>query len=400
MANCLLGNEEESARRVGRMLYPYTRDGSYGRYFEGASNTDQDNPFVVLELGELDTKPDLQTVVLLLLMMRITEAMYLGDRNQRKLCIIDEAWRLMGQGNAGQFIEQGYRTARKYGGAFMTITQGIDDYFKSGTSKAALDNADWVFLLRQKPESIKAAENSDRIMMDEALRRLLTSVDTQQGKYSEIAVMGPGGTTVGRLVVDPFAEKLYSTRAEEYAAIEAMQRQGLSLVIEQRLKALEESGELARIEEDAKARYRAYVERPKGVHLPRAKKNRTYYVDPSLTVPYDIRDHEGSIIYPAGTTVNPLDYITLSKQLLFFDGDDPLQIEWARTILGKYSGQIIPILTNGPALTLMKDWEIRLYFDQHGRLAERFGIKSVPALVSQDKKQLKVDEISIIISSR
>ena len=176
--------------------------------------------------------------------------------------------------------------------------------------------------------------------------------------------------------------------------------QDMLVTIEQRLKALEESGELARIEEDAKARYRAYVERPKGVHLPRAKKNRTYYVDPRLTVPYDIRDHEGRIIYPAGTTVNPLDYITLSKQLLFFDGDDPLQIEWARTILGKYSGQIIPILTNGPALTLMKDWEIRLYFDQQGRLAERFGIKSVPALVSQDKRQLKVDEISIRIYSR
>lgn len=230
VAGWLLGNEDESARRVGRMLYPYTGEGSYGRYFEGAANIDLDNPFVVLELGELDARPDLQTVVLLLLMMRITEAMYLGDRNQRKLCIIDEAWRLMGEGNAGQFIEQGYRTARKFGGAFMTITQGIDDYFKSGTSKAALDNADWVFLLRQKPESIKAAENSDRIMMDEPLRRLLTSVDTQQGKYSEIAIMGPGGTTVGRLVVDPFAEKLYSTRAEEYAAIEAMQRQGMSLV--------------------------------------------------------------------------------------------------------------------------------------------------------------------------
>ncbi|MEX0914726.1 MAG: type IV secretion system protein TraC [Wenzhouxiangellaceae bacterium] len=230
IADRLLENEDESARRVGRMLYPYTRDGSYGRYFEGDSNIDLNNTFVVLELGELDARPDLQTVVLLLLMMRITESMYLGDRKQRKLCIIDEAWRLMGQGNAGQFIEQGYRSARKFGGAFMTITQGIDDYFKSGTSRAALDNADWVFLLRQKPESIKAAENSDRIMMDEALRKLLTSVDTQQGKYSEVAIMGPGGTTVGRLVVDPFAEKLYSTRAEEYAAIEAMQRQGLSLV--------------------------------------------------------------------------------------------------------------------------------------------------------------------------
>ena len=156
--------------------------------------------------------------------------MYLGDRKQRKLCIVDEAWRLMGHGEAGGFIEQGYRTARKFGGAFMTITQGIDDYYRSGTSKAALDNADWVFLLRQKAESLKAAENSDRLVLDEGLHQLLASVDTRQGKYSEIAVMGPAGTTVGRLVVDPFAEKLYSTKAEEFAAIEGLRKQGFSVV--------------------------------------------------------------------------------------------------------------------------------------------------------------------------
>ena len=171
--------------------------------------------------------------------------------------------------------------------------------------------------------------------------------------------------------------------------------QDMLLTIEQRLKSLEESGELARIEEDAKARYRAYVERPKGVHLPRAKKTRTYYVDPSLTVPYDIRDHEGRIIHPAGTTVNPLEYLTLSKQLLFFDGDDPIQAEWARSILGKYPGQIIPILINGPILTLMEEWHIRLYFDQRGQLTQYFGIQAVPAIVGQEGLILRAREISI-----
>ena len=185
---------------------------------------------MVLELGELDAKPDLQGVALLLLMMRITEAMYLGDRHQRKLCIIDEAWRLMGGGNAGDFIEQGYRTARKFGGAFMTVTQGIEDYYRSGTSQAALDNADWMFLLRQKPESLKAAEKSERLVIDESLRRLLSSIDTRQGRYSEIAILGPRGTAVERLVVDPFTEKLYSTKAEEFAAIEGLMSRGLSLV--------------------------------------------------------------------------------------------------------------------------------------------------------------------------
>jgi len=171
--------------------------------------------------------------------------------------------------------------------------------------------------------------------------------------------------------------------------------QDMLLTIEQRLKALEESGELARIEEDAKARYRAYVERPKGVHLPRAKKDRTYYVDPSLTVPYDIRDHEGRLIHPAGTTVNPLDYITLSKQLLFFDGDDPKQVRWARSMFEKNPTKIKLILTNGPILTLMKEWQVRLYLDQRGQLVDQFHIEGIPAVVNQDGKRLKVREYDL-----
>ena len=174
--------------------------------------------------------------------------------------------------------------------------------------------------------------------------------------------------------------------------------QDMLLTIEQRLKALEESGELARIEEDAKAQYRAYVERPKGVHLPRAKKDRTYYVDPSLTVPHDIRDHEGRLIHPAGTTVNPLDYITLSKQLIFFDADDPIQLEWVRSMLEKKTTQNTLILTNGPVITLMTEWQKRLYFDQGGQLTQNFGIQAVPAIVSQEGSKLYIREIGMQIT--
>jgi len=160
--------------------------------------------------------------------------------------------------------------------------------------------------------------------------------------------------------------------------------QDMLVTIEQRLKSMEESGELAR--------YQAYVEHPKGVHLPRAKKTRIYYVDPSLTVPYDIRDHEGRLFHPAGTTVDPLDYITLSKRLLCFDGDDPAQVEWVRSMFEKNPTKIKPILTNGPILALMKEWQARLHLDQRGQLVERLGIQGIPAVVEQDGKQLRVEE--------
>lgn len=165
--------------------------------------------------------------------------------------------------------------------------------------------------------------------------------------------------------------------------------------IEQRLEAMEKDGDLTRIEEDAKARYQAYAERPQGVHLPRATQNRIYYVDPSLTVPNDIKDHEGRIIRRAGTTVNPLDYVILSKRLLFFDGNDPVQVEWARALIDSDPARIKPILTNGPVLSLMMKWQLRLYLDQRGWLSERFGIHGVPAVIFQDKDRLKVVEYSL-----
>ena len=81
--------------------------------------------------------------------------MYL-DRRKRKLVIIDEAWDLMEQWiERANFIEAGHRRARKYGGAFGTITQSVDDYYKNELTRPGYHQCRLgSFLLRQKPESI------------------------------------------------------------------------------------------------------------------------------------------------------------------------------------------------------------------------------------------------------
>ena len=69
-------------RDLAAMLQPFTRDGVYGKYFEGPATIDFTNDFVVLELEELKAKKDLQSVVLLIVMYRITQEMYLLARAQ------------------------------------------------------------------------------------------------------------------------------------------------------------------------------------------------------------------------------------------------------------------------------------------------------------------------------
>ena len=170
----------------------------------------------------------LQTVVLLIVMYRITREMYFS-RERKKIVIIDEAWDLLSGGATAEFIEAGYRRARKYKGSFMSATQGVDDYYRNPAAKAALDNSDWMFLLRQKPESIEMLDKLGQLTMDDAMKRLLQSLRTEHGAFSEVFIHSPAGNGVGRLIVDPYSLLLFSSRAEDFGAINAKRVTGMTV---------------------------------------------------------------------------------------------------------------------------------------------------------------------------
>jgi conjugal transfer ATP-binding protein TraC len=222
------GEEDRRLRDLATMLHPYTREGSYGRYFGRGGNVDFSGDFIVLELEELKAKKDLQTVVLLIVMYRITREMYFS-RDRKKIVIIDEAWDLLSEGSSAQFIEAGYRRARKYRGAFMSATQAMDDYHRNAAAKAALDNSDWLFLLRQKPESVERMDRLGQLTMDDSMKRLIQSLRTEHGSYSEIYIHSPLGNGVGRLMVDPHSLLLFSSQPEDFAAINAKRATGLDV---------------------------------------------------------------------------------------------------------------------------------------------------------------------------
>ena len=61
------------------------------------------------------------------------------------------------------------------------------------------------------------------------MKKALKSVKAEHGKYSEIMVYGPDGWSTGRLIIDPFSEKMYGTQGDEFEAIRRMQANGMSL---------------------------------------------------------------------------------------------------------------------------------------------------------------------------
>ncbi len=164
--------------------------------------------------------------------------------------------------------------------------------------------------------------------------------------------------------------------------------------IEQRLRDKERSGELQRLIEQAQTRGTEAVTRPQPIAGLRATETaRTFYFDPSFTLDRNIVDAQGHLMFAAGLRKNPLEVVSLSKHLLFFDARDRRQVARARELMTRYDGKVKPILTGGSYLDLMKAWRIPVYYDQQGMLTRRFGIQQVPAIVSQEGARLRIDEV-------
>jgi conjugal transfer pilus assembly protein TraW len=117
--------------------------------------------------------------------------------------------------------------------------------------------------------------------------------------------------------------------------------------------------------------------------------------DPSISWPDDLKDQNGKVFYRAGTKVNPLDKISLTRALLFIDGSDESQVKWALDQYNRRKSKAKIILVKGRIIDLMKKKKVRLYFDQTGFLVKKFSIKAVPASVEQEGKMLRVKEVAL-----
>jgi conjugal transfer pilus assembly protein TraW len=169
------------------------------------------------------------------------------------------------------------------------------------------------------------------------------------------------------------------------------------LLVELQAKLSEKArtGELQQLERAARQRIVAGIQTPPPVPgLARSEHPRTFYVDPSVVVGEPIVDAQGHVLVAAGTRTNPLDVVSLSQPLLFFDARDAAQVRQAQVLIERYGGKVKPILTAGSYLDLMRRWRIRVYYDQQGALTGKLGIREVPALVSQEGKRLRIDALA------
>ena len=212
---------------LATMLFQYSNQGSYGRFFNGSSNVDFKNRLTVIEFEDLRERRDLLSVIMQMLSAQIMTQIFSGGRQQRFVILFDEAWFALELFPG--LLASLARTIRKYNGSLILGTQSVNDFYVNDIAKSILENSGWLFMLKQKKESVDLLMESKRMSLDESQISLIKSLNVVPGKYSECLISSSSGYVVGRLILDPYSKILYSTSPTEFAAVQNLVKSGLSV---------------------------------------------------------------------------------------------------------------------------------------------------------------------------
>lgn len=214
------------------LLSKYGSDGIYGKMFNSETKLLNGSNFVVLEMGGLESNPELLTIVMFVMIVIIQGQFYHSDRRVQKRCIIDEAWRFLAAGSnviAAKFIEQGFRTARKHTGGFAVITQQLEDTSKTVQGQAIASSADTKIIMRQGSFKAYMEKHPDsfnplQVSMIESFGEAKT-----QG-FSNLMIQFGNSFSFHRYFCDPFSRVLFSTSGDEFGEIEALISKDVPLI--------------------------------------------------------------------------------------------------------------------------------------------------------------------------
>lgn len=121
--------------------------------------------------------------------------------------------------------------------------------------------------------------------------------------------------------------------------------------------------------------------------------HKEWFYTPYVDVSSDIKDTKGNVIAKAGR-YNALRYKPMDVRLVFINGNNEKQVEWALAKNNESETRTKIVLTQGSFMDLDKKHRVWFYYDQNGTYTSKLNIKHVPALVEQDGLQIKITELT------
>lgn len=130
--------------------------------------------------------------------------------------------------------------------------------------------------------------------------------------------------------------------------------------------------------------------------LPVAVADAAFLVDPTYTLPQDVIDNKGVVIYPAGTTINVYARRQFPGRTIVIAAD-AAHLRWLDEVAKPTAADKV-LIAGTNMLEARELLGARKVFALDERARERFGLRAVPSIVQQEGIQLRVREYAVDLS--
>lgn len=138
--------------------------GTYSFLNQRTNIKDLDNDYMVFDISELDSSGS--TIVGAMMFTIINHIMNLMtvDITQRKIVLIDELWKLVGEGSGqtAAFVKELYKIIRAYNGCVITASQDIQDWHSKDNESVLntiINNSQFQVLLKMQQNTLGIVSN-------------------------------------------------------------------------------------------------------------------------------------------------------------------------------------------------------------------------------------------------
>ena len=207
-------------RALGARLQKWVEGGRYGALFDNPHDTLPLDRLQVFDFESMREYPSLLEPLLFYVLHRVNRRVNdPAEAGVLKICVMDEAWRLIQHPSLRAYLQEALKTWRKRNAAVLLATQTVDDFASAELLRTVVESCPTRLLLANP--ALDRRQYAELFQMNEMELELVAGLTPRQ----QVLLKRPHLTKVLTLRVDPKSYWIYTNTPVDNERVAAMLRE-------------------------------------------------------------------------------------------------------------------------------------------------------------------------------
>lgn len=191
-------------RAIGARLHKWVEGGRYANVFDNPTDTLSVDRLQVFDFEAMRSYPAVLEPLLFYVLHRVSTAVQSPDEPGLKVCVLDEAWRLIQHPAIRSYVQEALKTWRKKNGAMLLASQSLDDFASAELLRTVIESCPTRMLLANP--SLNVEQYRDLLQLNEMELEVLANLIPKR----QILLKRGNASKVLDLNVDPKSYWIYT----------------------------------------------------------------------------------------------------------------------------------------------------------------------------------------------